>query len=192
MEKLPKEERLIISHGPFQLDESLPCEGVDKYDFLSQLIPSSALDPMIDILCSQFRDLGMEMNPRGRMGNSAPAHCLQIWADEHCPPEQALELKDFLFKIHSCNGKSMSDVDAILEAAAKAGLTDESKIRSILLDSKYASKLKRMTRHAKKDLDIQTVPCLMVIRPDGKQRKLNEATSIESIDGFTDLIARHI
>jgi len=192
MEKLPKEERLIISHGPFQLDDTLPCEGVDKYEFLSKLIPPFILDPMINILCSQFKELGMEMNPRGRMGNSAQAHYLQIWADEHCPPDQALALKDFLFKIHSCSGKSMADVDAILEAAAKAGLTDESKIRSILRDSKYASKLKRMNRHAKKDLDIQSVPCLMVINPSGEQRKLDKATTIESIDGFTDLIARHI
>jgi predicted DsbA family dithiol-disulfide isomerase len=180
-----------MSHGAFQLDENLPSEGVDKYELLSQLIPPSALDPMIDILCTQFRELGMEMNPRGMIGNSAPAHRLQIWAEENCTPEQALMLKDQLFKIHCCQGISMSDSDAIVQAAAKAGLTDESKIRSIIKDSKYTTKLKRQIKHAKKDLDIQSVPCLMVIKPDGRQRKLEKATSIETIQGFVKLIAKY-
>jgi len=192
IEELPKEKRPILSHGPFQLDENLPSEGVDKYDFLSQLIPPSALDPMIDILCSQFEDLDMEMNPRGLIGNSAPAHRLQIWAEENCPPEQAHKLKDRLFKIHSCIGKSMSDVDAIVKAASKAGLTDEAKIRSIIKDPKYATKLKKMKKHAKKTLDIQAVPCLMRVEKKGRLKKIEEATEIETVDGFIDLLDRYI
>lgn len=188
MEGLPEEKRLPLAHGPFQLDDSLSSEGVDKYEFLSSLIPPAALDPMIEDLCNQFRSLDMEMNPRGMMGNSAPAHRLMIWAEEHCPQEQAIQLKDELFQIHCCIGKSMSDVDALVEAAAKAGLTDEAKIRSVVKDSKYTTKLKKKIRHAKEDLDIQSVPCLMVVETSGDQRKIDEATGIETIEGFTQLL----
>lgn len=193
IQKLPEEDRPILSHGPFQLDDALPIDGVDKYKMLSGIIPPSALDPMIDILCSQFEDLDMEMNPRGLIGNSVYAHRLQIWAEEECPPEQAHKLKDRLFKIHSCQGKSMGDVDAIVRAAYKAGLTNEAKIRKICLrDSRYASKLKKMIKHAKKDLGIVSVPCLMVIEKNGQHRKLEEAMAIETVDGFLDLLDRNI
>lgn len=192
MEKLPNEKQLIISHGAFQLSDSLPSKGVDKYEYLTKLIPPAVLDPLIEILCSQFEELGMTMNPRGVMGNSAPAHHLQIWAEEHCPPYQALKLKDNLFQIHSCIGKSMSDVDAIIEAAAKAGLTDEVKIRSVLKDRKYAANFKRMLKHAEIDLGIQTIPCLLVVGPTGKEQKIDGATGIDTVDGFTNIIAKHI
>jgi len=188
MKMLPEEERLDICHGPFQLDDTLPIEGVDKYKFLSTIIPPSALDPMIQILCEQFEELDMEMNPRGLLGNSAPAHRLQIWAESNIPREQAIKLKDQLFRIHSCQGKSMGDVDAILKAAAKAGLKDEAMIRSILDDKKNERKLKKAKKHAKETLGIQTVPYLLYIDGKGKQRKLEEATAIETVDGFADLI----
>ena len=144
IEKLPKDKRPVVTHGAFQMDDTLPSEGVDKYDLLSKLIPPAALDPMIDILCNQFRDLGMEMNPRGLIGNSAPAHRLQIWAEENLSIEQAHKLKGYLFQIHSCQGKSMGDTDAILAAAQKAGLTDQDQIRRILEDPKYDKKFKKI------------------------------------------------
>jgi len=192
MERLPKRMRIEISHGAFQLDESLPSKGVDKYKFLSKLIPPKVLDPMIEILCEQFESMGMEMNPRGLLGNSAPAHRLMIWVEKYCPQDQALRIKDNLFKIHSCLGKSMSDTEAIVDAAAEAGLADGDEIRSILKDSKYSHKLKKVTRHAKEDLGIASVPCLVLIDKNGIQRKLDEATGIETVDGFSDLIANYI
>jgi len=147
---------------------------------------------MIDILCSQFEELDMEMNPRGLIGNSALAHRLQIWADEELSPQQAHRLKDRLFKIHCCQGKSMGDVDAIVKAASKAGLKDEARVRTILKSSKYASKLKKMKRHATNKLEIDTVPCLLVVEKDGKLRKLEEAKDIETVEGFLELLDRNI
>lgn len=189
MEMLPESQRIDICHGSFQLDDTLPTQGVDKYEFLSKIVPPAALDPMIEILCDQFEALGMEMNPRGLLGNSARAHRLQIWAETHLPRSQAIELKDRLFRIHSCLGKSMGDADAIVEAAADAGITDEAKIRSILDNKAYDRRLRKAKKHAKEDLGIQSVPYLLYINGKGKQRKLEEATGIETVDGFADLIA---
>lgn len=188
IETLPAEDRPILSHGAFQIDDTLPIEGTDKYGLLSQIIPPSALDPMIDILCTQFEELGMKMNPRGLIGNSYLAHRLQIWAEENCTPEQAQKLKDCLFQIHCCQGKSMGDVEAIIKAAAKAGFTDETKIRSIIKNSKYASKLKKAKRYAANTLDIQNVPLLIVVEKNGQLRKLEEATEILTVEGFQDLL----
>lgn len=190
IETLPVEDRPILSHGAFQIDDTLPIEGTDKYELLSQLIPPSALDPMIDILCKQFEELDMKMNPRGLIGNSYLAHRLQIWAEEECTPEQAHKLKDCLFKIHCCQGESMGNIDAIVDAAAKAGFTDETKIRSILKSSKYVSKLKKAKRYATNTLDIHNVPCLIVVEKNGQLRKLDEATEIETVEGFQDLLER--
>lgn len=192
MERLPKSMRMEIAHGCFQLDETLPSAGVDKYDFLSKIIPPASLDPMIDILCEQFEDLDMEMCRRGLLGNSAAAHRLQIWAEERCPPSQALKLKHELMAIHSCLGKSMGDIDAIVKAAKTAGLDDEEKIRTVLKDSSYATKLKKAKKHAKEALGIASVPCLVLVDAAGHHRKLDDATGIESVEGFADVIAKYI
>mmetsp|Transcript_1108 Transcript_1108/g.2602 ORF Transcript_1108/g.2602 Transcript_1108/m.2602 type:complete len:195 (+) Transcript_1108:297-881(+) len=194
MERLPKTMRMDIGHGAFQLDESLPREGVDKYGFLSKLIPPEVLDPMIDILCEQFEDLDMEeMNRTGLLGNSALAHRLQIWAETNLTRTRSLALKDELFKIHSIKGRSMGDVDAIIEAAASAGLTDESLVRSVLKDPKYIDRFKKQKKRARETYGIESVPCLVLIEANtGKHRKLDDATGIETVDGFSDLIAKHL
>jgi len=193
IDTLPPETRPILWHGPFQLDDSLPSGGVDKYEFLCKIIPPAVLDPMIDILCEQFRELDMEMSPRGKIGNSAPAHRLQIWADEHLEAEHANLLKDRLFRIHSCQGKSMSDKTAILDAAKQAGLTiDGNRLGGILADPKYEAKMKKMRKHSRKDLKITTVPCLMIIDANGKERILNKASGIETVDGFRKLLVKMI
>jgi predicted DsbA family dithiol-disulfide isomerase len=188
--KFPEKERISLEHGPFQLDDSLPPEGFDKYSYLSRLIPPALLDPMIDDLCRQFRELQMEMHPRGKIGNSAPAHRLQIWAQENYPEQISTNLKDALFQIHCVQGKSMSDVDAIIGAAAKVGLKDEDQIRKVMKDKKYATKLKKMKKRAKEKLDIEAVPCLIVVQECGTARKLEEATAIETVDGFMDLVQK--
>ena len=199
MERLPEPMRLDISHGVFQLDGSLPMDGVDKYGYLTKLIPPSVLDPMIEILRGQFEDLDLpEMNPRGLLGNSGPAHWLQIWAEETRPRAEALALKDELFRIHSCHGKSVGDVGAIAAAAAAAGLTaaddddDGATVRAVLKDPRYAYRFRKSRKHARDTLGITSVPCLVLI--DGKtgtERILEEATGIETVDGFADLIAEH-
>lgn len=184
----PEDERLVISYSPFQLDDSLPAEGVDKYKFLSNLIPPSALDPMIDDLGNKFKPLGVQFTGKGLIGNSAASHCLMIWALETAPQPQILKLMDALFQIHCSVGKSVGDPDAIVEAAAKAGFDDEEQIRSVLKDPKYTAKLKELRVMATSEYGISTVPCLAVIKKDGKQEKLEEAAQIDSIQGFTDLI----
>ena len=190
MANLPEDQRLPLSHGPFQIDETLPAEGVDKYNFLSRLIPPEALDPMIDDLCRQFRELDREMNPRGMLGNSAPAHRLQIWAEENLPEPQATELKDCLFQIHCYEGKSMSDIDAIVKAAARAGLTDEVQVRKVIDDKSYFTKLTKAKKHAKDKLGIDAVPALMVIQDCGKKKILEEASNIESVTGMQELVQK--
>ncbi|KAL3936657.1 MAG: hypothetical protein SGBAC_008069 [Bacillariaceae sp.] len=185
----PEEERLPISYSPFQLDDSLPAEGVDKYEFLSNLIPPAALDPMIDELGNRFKPLGVEFTGRGLIGNSAQAHCLMIWASENGASQaELLKLLDALFQIHCSIGKSIGDPDAIIEAAAKAGFMDEAEIRSVLKNPKYMSKLKELRAYATAEFGITTVPCLTVVKKDGKQEKLEEAAQIDSVQGFTDLI----
>ena len=190
--KLPEKDRPIISHGPFQLDDTLPEKGVDKYQFLVKMIPPSALDPMIDILCEQFEDMGMEMAKKGLIGNSRRAHYLQIWADENLSPDQAMKLKDSLFRIHSCQGKSMSDIDAIIEACDTLGLNDEEQIRDIIDSPAMAKRFKKKVKFAEEKLMIKTVPCLQLVEPNGKQQIIKEATAIETVEGFDELLASHI
>lgn len=188
----PEDERLSITYSPFQLDDSLPAEGVDKYKFLSNLIPPAALDPMIDDIADKFKPLGVEFTGKGLMGNSAQAHCLMIWAMETAPHPQVLKLMDALFQIHCSIGKSVGDPEAIVEAAVKAGFNDEEQIRSVLQNPKYKTKLKELRTQATTQLGITNVPMLTVITKDGKQEKLEEAAQIDSIQGFTDLIDEYI
>ena len=187
----PENERLPISYSPFQLDDSLPPEGLDKYNFLSSLIPPAALDNMIEDLANKFKTLGVPFNGKGLMGNSAQAHCLMIWAVETAPQEQMLKLMENLFQIHCSLGKSIGDTDAIVEAAAKAGFDDEEQIRTVVKDPKYKEKLKELRARATSELGITTVPMMSVIQKDGKQKKLEEIAQIDSVQGFSDLIEQY-
>lgn len=49
-----------------------------------------------------------------------------------------------------------------------------------------------MKKHAKKSLDIQAVPCLLRVEKNGRLKKIEEATEIETVDGFIDLLNRYI
>ena len=179
LEKLSLKQRqqICIKHGPFQIDDTLPAEGVDKYDFLANIIPPAQLDPMIDALQTQFQSLNMEdMNPRGLLGNSAPAHRLQLWVEDTFPHQQniAIELKDELFKIHCCYGQSMSDKHALLDAACNVGLEDQYEIIEQLISTttiqthpiikdRYTQIHQQEMKYVKEELGITSVPALFVV-----------------------------
>merc|ERR1712228_388232 len=79
----------------------------------------------------------------------------------------------------------MGDVDAIVAAAAKAGLTDEQQIRNVVKDSKYATKLKKTIKQAKTKLNIQKVPEFIISQDCGGKVKLNVTSGVEVIDNCT-------
>ena len=84
----------------------------------------------------------------------------------------------------------MSDIDAIVKAAAKAGLTDETLVRKVINDKTYFTKLTKAKKHAKEKLGIDAVPALMVIQDCGKKKILEEASNIESVIGFQELVQK--
>mmetsp|Transcript_49503 Transcript_49503/g.120198 ORF Transcript_49503/g.120198 Transcript_49503/m.120198 type:complete len:352 (-) Transcript_49503:407-1462(-) len=171
LEELPPERRITLLHGPFQLDATLPNEGVDKYEFLQKFMPKEDLDALMDGLSRRFKTYNLEMNRGGLLGNSAAAHRLMLWAQDvrnDVDEDTCLHLKDELFKIHSCKGKSMGDLDALQRAAKKVGLGDrKSEIAKVIShDHIHANKYQKALEHeideAKEVLDIQAVPALVV------------------------------
>lgn len=129
------------------------------------------LDALMDGLCQRFRAYNLEMNRGGLLGNSAAAHRLMLWAqeDDEVDEETCLNLKNELFKIHSCYGKSMGDLDALRNAAKKVGLGDrKSEIAKVISHdrihtNKYQRTLEEQIDEAKNVLDIQAVPALVVM-----------------------------
>jgi len=195
LEELPSTQRPPLLHGSFQLDATLPVAGVDKYEYLSALVPPAVLDPMIDDLCAEFRQVfaneDLEMNPRGLLGNSAAAHRLALYAQDHCAPATALALKDALFQIHSIQGKSMGDTEALLAAAAQAGVPNKGgAVTQVIAASnrEYAAKVGRQILRAKEILGITAVPALVVVAEDGEERVLEGVQDIKTVEGFKELL----
>lgn len=194
MEELPPNQRLPIRHGAFQLDATLPNEGVNKYEFLQKFMPKDSLDELMDQLCHRFkRSHGLEMNRGGLLGNSAAAHRLQLWAQDNCDDTTSMRLKEELFLIHSCQGKSMGDLEALMQAARNVGLgTDKrqaAEIAKVLShgrpDPKYTKSLSLHIKEATNDLNIKAVPVLVLVekRHKGRQetkRLIGKSTDIEN------------
>jgi len=202
LQELPPEQRVHLKHGPYQMDATLPEQGVDKYAFLSTLMPPEVLDQIIEELSNDFRtEYGMEMEPRGLLGNSAAAHRLALYAQDNYPEDVAWNLKESLFQIHCLQGKSMGDPVALREAARSCGLMTNNKmnkdaskaVEDVLgaSDKKYAAAMGRQIMRAQEILGINEIPALVLSKKelgDCQDIVLPEAKDIKTVKGFKELL----
>lgn len=204
LQELPPEQRVLLKHGPYQLDATLPEQGVDKYEFLSTLMPPEVLDQIIEGLCEEFRtDFGMEMEPRGLLGNSAAAHRLALYAQDNYPEDVAWKLKEELFQIHCLQGKSMGDREALREAARSCGLMSSGKKKKDVSkavedvigasNKEYAAAMGRQIMRAQEILGINEVPALVLSETGMDDTVLPGAIKdIKSVKGFKELLEEKV
>jgi predicted DsbA family dithiol-disulfide isomerase len=126
------------------------------YDWLSRRYGRSREEvmEMNKPVLQQAESLGLTFNlDQAKPTNSFDAHRLLHFA---ATAHQELALSDLLFKAYFTEGKNISDLDILLEAARSCGL-DESDAKAVLLSDKFADDVREDEALAQR-LSIRGVP----------------------------------
>ena len=119
-----------VSYRAFELDPTVPTEGMDLADYLARKFGGpAALDGVRGRLARVSAELGIEFRWDGkRRVNTFDAHRLAVWADEVGGPEVRAALEQRLFRAYFTDNDDVSDhavlsalaADMDLDAAAEA------------------------------------------------------------------------
>lgn len=145
---------------PFQLDATIPPEGIDRQTYLSTKFGSKERASEI---YQAVRDAGeMEQIPFAfdkieRSPNTLDAHRLIRWA---VTPGVQDEIVERLFQLYFVEGANIGDHDVLLGAAKDVGLDPE--IIQDLLASEADRDLVRNEVALAQQLGISGVPCFVV------------------------------
>ncbi len=112
----------------FELDASAPKTADPAVDYVERLArkyrtSTDGAQQMIDRMTGVGRDNGLDFRfDRAQAGNTFDAHRLLAWA---ATQGKQSELKERLFQAYMHEGKSVSDLDVLVELAADVGLDAE-------------------------------------------------------------------
>ena len=149
-----------IEWHPFQLNPSMPAEGMDRRAYLEGKFGSKAA--AIEVYGNierQAQALGLPINFAAikRTPNTINAHRLIHWAG--LEQKQQL-LIDALFDAYFCNGIDIGDLGALRDIAIKAGLQRDVTTQLLNSDSDI-SMIKERDSHSRK-MGVNAVPTFIV------------------------------
>ena len=149
-----------IEWHPFQLNPSMPAEGMDRRAYLEGKFGSKAA--AVEVYSNierQAQALGLPINFAAikRTPNTINAHRLIHWAG--LEQKQQL-LIDALFDAYFCNGIDIGDLGALRDIAIKAGLQPDVTTQLLNSDSDI-SMIKERDSHSRK-MGVNAVPTFIV------------------------------
>lgn len=149
-----------IEWHPFQLNPSMPAEGMDRRAYLEGKFGSKAA--AVEVYSNierQAQALGLPINFAAikRTPNTINAHRLIHWAG--LEQKQQL-LIDALFDAYFCNGIDIGDLGALRDIAIKAGLQRDVTTQLLNSDSDI-SMIKERDSHSRK-MGVNAVPTFIV------------------------------
>lgn len=159
LEKHPEHDFVIEWH-PFQLNPTMPPEGMDRREYLeAKFGGKEGAVRVYGGIAQAAEAAGVEINFEGikRTPSTLNAHRLLHWA--------ALEGKqnavvDRLFKAYFQEGQDISDVDTLVDIAANAGMDAE--VTRRLLDSDADAKDIQDRDAAARERGVSGVPCFVI------------------------------
>ena len=149
-----------IEWHPFQLNPSMPAEGMDRRAYLEGKFGSKAAAVEVyGNIERQAQALGLPINfaAMQRTPNTINAHRLIHWAG--LEQKQQL-LIDALFDAYFCNGIDIGDLGALRDIAIKAGLQRDVTTQLLNSDSDI-SMIKERDSHSRK-MGVNAVPTFIV------------------------------
>ena len=149
-----------IEWHPFQLNPSMPAEGMDRRAYLEGKFGSKAAAVEVyGNIERQAQALGLPINFAAikRTPNTINAHRLIHWAG--LEQKQQL-LIDALFDAYFCNGIDIGDLGALRDIAIKAGLQRDVTTQLLNSDSDI-SIIKERDSHSRK-MGVNAVPTFIV------------------------------
>ena len=160
LERLP--DIFVEFHAqPFELNPAMPREGADTAEYLTR---KYGMKP--DQLAQSFATLeerGAEVGftfgarDRGRVWNTFDAHRLIYWAGTE---NKQRDLLHTLFRAYHGEGKNVSDLEVLVEAAESAGL-DGAKARDVATQGTYTTEV-RSAVQTWREAGITAVPSVIV------------------------------
>lgn len=132
-----------VTYLPFFLDPTLPAEGKDFRQHLTQKFQGAPLDAMFDRVSQAGQAAGLEFrwDLVGKSPNTTLAHQLIFLA----PKEKRGALSTAIYDAYFLQGKDITDLETLVELAGDAGLDRES-IRQRLIAGEGAAEVQSIAR----------------------------------------------
>ena len=114
-------EPVIVRWHPFQLDPTIPLEGLDRKAYMAKKFPDpSYIKNAHERLQSFGQAIGLKFNFEAieKSPNTLNAHRLIQWADA---PEQQDKIVTALFKAYFEQGRDIGDIELLADFATEAG-----------------------------------------------------------------------
>ena len=150
-----------IRFQPFELDPTVPPEGLNKVEQLARKYGRTREQVLatFDAIRQRAADVGFTMvqTEQSRVYNTFDAHRLLHWA--RLEGRQA-ELKHALFEAYFTEGKNTSDPEVLAEAAEAAGL-DRATALQVIASGRYAEEV-RGAEAVWRQAGIDSVPAVVV------------------------------
>ena len=128
---------VTIRHRAFQLQPDAPRDHVEPtIDHLASKygVPRAQAAAMLDNATQVAASVGLEYHmDRTLSGNTEDAHRLLLWAAEAGDQEELLER---LYSAHFTEGRSLFDLESLVELVAEAGL-DPAAAKEVLNSGRY-------------------------------------------------------
>ncbi|MDR4305129.1 DsbA family oxidoreductase [Chelatococcus sambhunathii] len=152
----------VVRYLPFQLDPSIPPEGLDRQEYLTaKFEDEERIRAMHDQLAAIGRDEGIAFlfSEIERSPNTLDAHRAIRWAAEEGPAAQGA-LIERLFEVYFTEGEDISDLDVIGRAADDVGLDWET-LRDRLDSDEDVEEIKEEVQRARA-IGVTGVPCFIL------------------------------
>jgi predicted DsbA family dithiol-disulfide isomerase len=150
------ESRVAVRWRPFQLDPSIPPEGLDRRAYMRAKFND---DARLAEVHARLKALGAEVGIQfdfeaiSRAPNTLDAHRLIRWAAEAGAQDAVVER---LFSDYFERGRDIGDRDVLVEAAAACGM-DADRVRALLAGDGDLAEVRAEIEHAR-NVGVSGVP----------------------------------
>ena len=144
-----------ISYKPFQLDPTMPTDGVDRKRYIDRKFGEDTAKEVGNKIREAGKIVGIEFNYENiiKTPNTLNSHRILKWAEKESKQEEALEL---LFYSYFTEGRDIGNNEELVKIAKKLGLNTK-KIEKDL-DSDIDIKEIELEEWSYRDLGIAGVP----------------------------------
>ena len=158
--ELKPDTMVDVKWRPYQLDPTIPRDGVDRQEYLNKKFGGAERARQIYqaiVEAGELEDIPFAFDKIKRSPNTLNAHRLIRWA---FTPGLQDEMVEHLFKLYFIEGADIGDEDVLLEAARHVGMDME--ILTGLMATDADTDLVEKEIALAREMGVQGVPCFIV------------------------------
>ena len=157
---LQPDTKVDVKWRPYQLDPTIPRDGVDRQEYLNKKFGGEERARQIYqaiVEAGELEDIPFAFDKIKRSPNTLNAHRLIRWAFTPGLQDQMVE---HLFKLYFIEGADIGDQDVLLDAARHVGMDME--ILTGLMATDADTDLVEKEIALAREMGVQGVPCFIV------------------------------